>query len=321
MTRAQLRATAFRGDPDVNELRAFFQPAHQFAGDTLWSFGTSLKSAYVNSFEFMNHAPVVQLWRDTEGAVQAVSRISLGTGEWFHLATPEYRRDEVTETLVVQSGQALALLTALDSWTTVRYQSDTAGIELLERLDYLDDGIVEVFMVRSLVQPIEPAADRPGVRVQLLDTDDTEQLHQRALAQVDAFSASEPTAAETAWIGRTLPHQLSYGGSGAHPGVVAVDDSGAVLAFADIFVDHINLIGEFEPVGTRRSTRRTGLAQSVLTRGLRDMRELGMTQAIVRTGADNQAAIAAYESVGFETADRLLRFRTARPVSPTPTAA
>ena len=42
------------------------------------------------------------------------------------------------------------------------------------------------------------------------------------------------------------------------------------------------------------------------------MRDAGMTQAVVRTGADNNAAIAAYESVGFETVDVLVRFRRVR---------
>ena len=58
--------------------------------------------------------------------------------------------------------------------------------------------------------------------------------------------------------------------------------------------------------------QRLGLAKSVLRRGLELMREAGMQQAVVRTGFDNTAAIAAYASVGFEVADRLLKFRKIR---------
>jgi ribosomal protein S18 acetylase RimI-like enzyme len=37
-----------------------------------------------------------------------------------------------------------------------------------------------------------------------------------------------------------------------------------------------------------------------------------MQRAVVRTGASNVAAIAAYESVGFEITDRLMNYRKAR---------
>ena len=116
-----LRATAFRGDPDVGELHGFFDPAFQFDGDTRWTFGTSLKSAYVNTFEFMNEPPLVQLWRDDAGALQAVSRILLGTGVWFHLAAPAYRTHETAQTITAQADAAFRLLTDRASWETVRY--------------------------------------------------------------------------------------------------------------------------------------------------------------------------------------------------------
>lgn len=301
-----LRATAFKGDADIEDLHSFFLPDIHFAGDTLWTFGTSLKSAYVNSFEFMNHAPVVQLWRDQEGAVQAVSRISLGTGEWFHLALPAYRTGEVTADLILQADTTFELLTDRDHWQTVRYESKTAEISELERAGYTRGAIAEVYMTRSLEHSIEEADCPPGVQVGLLDPSDP---HERAMAQVDAFSNGEPTPDETAWIGRSIPHQLSYGRPDSHPSVIACDQSGRVEAFADVFYDRKNRIGEFEPVGTRTSSQQKGLSRVVLTRGLKEMRDNGMKQAVVRTGIDNQAAIAAYESIGFATTDLLTRFR------------
>ncbi len=308
----RLRAVAFNGDADVDDLHSFFQSELQFDGDTLWSFGTSLKSAYVNSFEFMNHAPVVQLWRDAAGALQAVSRISLGTGEWFHLAAPDYRTKEVTKALIDQADAAFVLLTDHELWETVRYETKTKEIERLEQSGYAGCGIAEVYMVRSLVDPVEDVPCPARVVVKLLDPSDESLVHERAMAQVDAFSGGEPTASEKAWITRSLPHQLSYGGQGRHPSIVAVDDSGAIVAFADPFCDDRNKIGEFEPVGTRTSAQRGGFSKLVLTEGLKEMRARGMNQAIVRTAFGNNAAIAAYQSVGFETTDRLVRYRKLR---------
>ena len=91
-----------------------------------------------------------------------------------------------------------------------------------------------------------------------------------------------------------------------------MDAAGLVLAFADSFIDRTNRIGELEPVGTRKSARRCGYGAAVATHALAEMQGLGMRQAVVRTGSDNAAAIATYEAVGFETTDRLIRFRTNR---------
>lgn len=304
-----LRSSAFKGDEDVEALRAFFQPEAQFSSDTLWSFGTSLKSAYVNSFEFMNHAPVVQLWRDEAEDIQAVSRLSLGTGEWFHLAAPAWRTSELVTGLVQQADAAMALLTDHDGWDTVRYESKADDISVLEQSGYVRTDRAEVYMTRSLAGPADSVATPSDVEIRLLDVADPAMVRERAMAQVDAFSGGSPTEAERAWITRSVPHQLSYS---QHPGVIAIDSSGLVVAFADPFMDHANKIGEFEPVGTRTSAQRKGLSRAVLVRGLQEMRDLGMTRAVVRTGVDNGAAIAAYEAVGFETSDHLVRYRKHR---------
>ena len=42
--------------------------------------------------------------------------------------------------------------------------------------------------------------------------------------------------------------------------------------------------------------------------GLRYMKAKGMTNAVVRTDADNDPAISLYESVGFNIADKLYRY-------------
>lgn len=308
----QLQASAFVGDPDVDELHTFFLPDRQFGGDTRWTFGTSLKAAYVNTFEFMNHAPVVQLWRDQDAALQVVSRLSLGTGEWFHLAAPSFRTSDVTAAVQQQADQAFALLTDRAYWETVRYESKVDEIHELEQAGYVSNGAAEVFMTRSLEQPIDDAPCPAGVTIRLLDPTDAALVHERAMAQIDAFSVEAPTAAEEAWITRSLPHQISYGRPDVSPHVIAVNETGGVVAFADIFCDVTNAIGEFEPVGTRTSSQRTGLSKAVLHQGLQEMQNRGMRQAVVRTGSNNTAAIAAYESVGFTTTDHLIRLRQQR---------
>lgn len=307
-----LKATAFRGDPDVDELHAFFQPERQFAGDTLWTFGTSLKSAYVNSFEFLNHAPVVQLWRDGQGGVQAVSQLRLGTGEWYYIAAPDYRHESVSIAIIEQADAAMHLLSAQPSWRTVVYESDLPSARLLADRGYTPDGVDEVYMCRSLETAVAVVPDPSGCTVGSLDPDDPAQVFERGDAQTDAFLAGQPRHEVEAWMSRTIPRQLGYGRPKRPSSVIATQAGGTVLAFADPFFDHHNKIGEFEPVGTRKQMQRRGLAKAVLTRGLELMQEAGMLRAVVRTGFDNPAAIGAYSSVGFEITDRLLSYRKQR---------
>jgi ribosomal protein S18 acetylase RimI-like enzyme len=312
MPHSPLKPTAFRGDPDVGELHDFFRPERQFAGDTLWTFGTSLKSAYVNSFEFLNHAPVVQLWRDAQGVVQAVSQLMLGTAEWYYLAAPDYRREEVSIAIIEQADDALNMLSAHPSWRTVLYESDASGAKLLADRGYTPDGVDEVYMTQSLEGAVASAVDAPGYTVGILDPDNPAEIFERGDAQTDAFLAGQPRNEVEAWMTRTIPRQLGYGRPKRPPSVIAKEAGGKVGAFADVFFDHQNKIGEFEPVGTRKGMQRRGLAKAVLTRGLELMVEAGMHRAVVRTGLDNPAAIGAYASVGFEITDHLLRYRKQR---------
>ena len=311
MARSALVATAFRGDVDTEELRAFFLPERQFAGDARWRFGTSLKSAYVNSFEFRNEAPVVQLWRDRHGSVQTVSRISLGTGEWFFQSTPGFRDESIAAQIIEQSDAALELLSHQESWRTVLYESDRSGIELLTRNGYEPGERDEVFMTMALAAVVEPDFKTEAVELRVLDQNNQAELRERALAQVDAFSGGAPTESELAWIHRTLPHQLSYAPAQS-VNLVGMDSDGRCLAFADVFFDLANRIGEFEPVGTRTSEQRRGLSSALLRTGLAAMKSAGMTKAIVRTGVENRPAIAAYQAVGFEIADYRVSLRRSR---------
>jgi len=307
-----LRPTVFRGDDDVPALLAFFGPSHHFDGDARWTFGTSLMSAYVNTFEFMNRAPLMVLWRDEVDQIGAVSRLSFGIAEWFHQALPAHRTADTTAMLIEHADAAMNVVSDQSSWRTVRYSGDQAGIDQLVGMGYEPDGADEVFMTRSLASlPDEPLL-ATDVTVRLLRHDDAAEIDERAVAQVSAFSDGPPTAEALAWIRRSLPHQLRYSDPVNAPHVVAVHPDGRVLAFADTFLDRQNRIGEFEPVGTRPDAQQRGFAKAVLWRALHEMQQAGMTQAVVRTGIDNAAAIAAYESVGFEITDRRRSLRKAR---------
>lgn len=87
--------------------------------------------------------------------------------------------------------------------------------------------------------------------------------------------------------------------------IVAVSANGQIGAFCIVWIDPINKVGLFEPVGTLPDFQRKGLGRAVMLEGMRRLKEGGMVQAIVSTFEDNAAAIKLYESVGFQLVDRL----------------
>ena len=87
--------------------------------------------------------------------------------------------------------------------------------------------------------------------------------------------------------------------------IVAGSTNGAIGAFSIVWIDPVNQVGLFEPVGTYPEFQRKGLGRAVMQEGLRRLQERGMRSAIVSTYEDNPAAIKLYESVGFRIINRL----------------
>lgn len=81
---------------------------------------------------------------------------------------------------------------------------------------------------------------------------------------------------------------------------MAVSPDGQFAAFAMCWIDQESRVGQFEPVGTAPDFRRKGVARAVLEEGLRRMQAHGAERAMVIVEAEEQAACALYEAVGFE---------------------
>lgn len=123
----------------------------------------------------------------------------------------------------------------------------------------------------------------------------------RARAQYEAFGSSAPFEY---YLERFTNFMRSpvY-----HPefDIVAVATDGQIGAFCIVWIDMINKVGLFEPVGTHPDFQRMGLGKAVMLEGLHRLKENGMRTAIISTFEDNPAAIKLYESVGFRVVNRL----------------
>ena len=87
--------------------------------------------------------------------------------------------------------------------------------------------------------------------------------------------------------------------------IIAVAPDGQVGAFCIVWIDPLNQVGLFEPLGTHPDFQRKGLGRAVMLEGLRRLKQRGMKSAIVSTYEDHLPAIKLYESVGFQVVHRL----------------
>ena len=304
----------FRGEEDASKIKDFLRGKHYW--DRLpdyWNTGKSTQAIYLTLFW---SAPSDHLlWEDQNGEIQAYTwlsfeenrRIGGQSQEWRILIHPDQRRRKVAEEMLLQAGHQLRaqskLNTTDDPLKTVAYRTDTWLISLIEAHGYAQEDRLDVYLRRSLGQEIPETDIADGYVIREFKGEI--EIEHRAGAQSEAFGGpSGPDERSISDARRTIHW---YEGR-EDTDLVAVSSSGTIASYAVCLIDPVTKLGEFDPVGTRPSYRRQGLSRAVMLTGLRYMKEKGMTNAVVRTDADNDPAISLYKSIGFEVADNLYRY-------------
>jgi ribosomal protein S18 acetylase RimI-like enzyme len=97
---------------------------------------------------------------------------------------------------------------------------------------------------------------------------------------------------------------------GFHPDldIVAIAPDGAIAAYVNAWIDPLNRIGDFGPVGARQAYRRQGYTRLVLLEGLRRLQAYGMQRVCISTGVSNTPALNLYHSLGFQDMNRYLTY-------------
>lgn len=90
--------------------------------------------------------------------------------------------------------------------------------------------------------------------------------------------------------------------------IVAIAPDGVIAAYVNGWIDPVNRIGDFGPVGAHPAYRRQGLTRAVLLECLRRMQRHGMNRVSVSTRVSNTPAIRLNESVGFKIVNKYLEY-------------
>jgi len=181
-------------------------------------------------------------------------------------------------------------------------EHDAELIGLLKGLGFAQAESFMCYSTRSLAEPIPELALPPGYAVRNV-AGEHEATH-RAAASHAAFESSRPFE----------QYRDSYRAFMRSPvytpelDIVAVAPDGRCGAFCICWLDQVNRIGLFEPVGTHPDFRQLGLGKAVLLEGLRRMRARGMTAVMVCVEHGNPAAQRLYAAVGFRAVHKLCTF-------------
>ncbi len=294
----------YRDAADLEKMRQLLQAGRQAANGTYyihigdlswWLFYPPLE------FELWQY---LHLWDDPENPreILAWSLVSPDCYTADVVLQPRLRGSALAQQMYVWAEEAIIALGRSDNQELVRMMWVAEDDKVLD--GHLRQGGFcrakeDVSMLRLLDEDI-PAPVLPEGYVVRGCSGECE-VEQRAAAQHGAFGSTAPFDRYTNRFRRFMRSPVYM----PELDVVAAAPDGRIGAFCITWLDPLNKVGNFEPVGTHPDFQRKGLGKAVMFEALRGLKERGMTHAIVCTAETNTPAVRLYESVGFYVANRL----------------
>jgi len=250
----------------------------------------------------------IRLWYSKEGRLIAYAM--LGEDPSFdYQVLPGYEWVGIEEEAIAWAETRLTELRARDAlrWggglVAVARQDDVQRIAFLQQHGFqYSGGFAEVNLLRSLDDPIPEATLPSGYQVRTVAG--TGEVSDRAAIQHDVW---HPWAVGNI-SGDDYAYLMQLPGYYRDLDVVTVAPDGVIAAYVNGWIDPVNRIGDFGPVGARAAYRRRGLTRAALLECLRRMRARGMDRVCVATGASNTPALRLYESIGFRVVNESLNY-------------
>ncbi|HNS52646.1 MAG TPA: GNAT family N-acetyltransferase [Anaerolineae bacterium] len=247
----------------------------------------------------------IRLWHD---AGRLAGYAILGEDPSFDCQIlPEYEWTGIEEEALAWAEECLEALRGrgVPGWggalASGSRQDDAKRLAFLDRHGFQYCGrFAEVNMIRSLEGPIPTGPLPEGFCIRAVDGQ--AEAAGRAAIQRDVWqpwSVGNVSAGDYARFMRMPGYERELD-------LVAVAPGGTFASYVNGWIDPVNHIGDFGPVGARPAYRRLGLTRALLLEGLRRMQALGMDRACIST--NNTPARSLYESVGFTVVNRYLDY-------------
>jgi len=277
-------------------------------GDLMWNF--FMVTCHLDPNEH------ILLWHDAVGKL--VGYAFLGEDPSFDWQVlPEYEWIGIEAEALAWAEKRLSELRNRDAtrWSgnfiSAARQDDANRIAFLERHGFRGGERAEVNLLRSLDEPVPGSALPTGYQVravtEVVDQGNSSQISNRASAQREVWhpwSVGDVSDDDYARLMR-LPGYIR------DLDVVTVTPDGVIAAYVNGWIDPVNRIGDFGPVGALPAYRRQGLTRLALLEGLRRIKAYGMDRVCISTSDSNTPAIRLYESVGFKIVNKTLDYQVA----------
>jgi ribosomal protein S18 acetylase RimI-like enzyme len=264
-------------------------------GDLTWGF--FVLACHLNPQEH------IRLWHDENGKL--VGYAVLGEDPSFDWQVlPEVEWSGIEAEVMAWAETRLTELCKRDAkrWggrvVSGARQDDAKRMAFLQQHGFRRGDHAEVNLLRSLDEPIPESALPSGCQVRAVA--EAGEIPNRAGAQREVWhpwTVGNVSDDDYARLMRLPGYHRDLD-------VVAVAPDGVIAAYVNGWIDPVNRIGDFGPVGARPAYRRQGLTRGVLLEGLRRMQARGMDRVCVSTGESNTPALGLYKSLGFRIVNK-----------------
>ena len=306
-TMSTLTSRLYETEQDLTQMYDLLMKARSLTNDWHYAHVGELAFNYFMVACHQNPQEHIRLWQDNG---QLIGYAILGEDPSFAChVLPEYEWSGIeTEALL----WAEALVTDLRKHNEKQWggnlvsgsrQDDAKRIAFLEQhgFQYCGD-FAEVNMLRSLDEPIPESQLPRGYQVRQVS--ETGEITNRASIHREVWHPWTVGNVSDDDYARLM--QLP--GYHRDLDIVSIAPNGVIAAYVNGWIDPLNKIGDFGPVGALPDYRRQGLTRAALLEGLRRMKAYGMNRVCISTGVSNVPARQLYESIGFKVVNRYLDY-------------
>lgn len=302
-----LTSRCYETERDLQQMQALLMEGRSCTDDwRYWHVGDLMFGFFMVACH-LNPQEHIRLWHNAEGKLVAYAILGEDPSVDWQLL-PEYEWAGIEVEAMAWAEMRLAELRKSDAqrWNghlvSGARPDDAKRIMFLEENGFRRGDHIEVSMLRSLHEPIPSYELPPGCQIcAMTEIDD---ISNRASAQREVWHP---------WtVGNISDDDYAYlmHLPGYHPDLdlVTITPDNIMAAYVNGWIDPVNRIGAFGPVGARAAYRRQGLTRAVLLEGLRRMQAHGMDRVYLSTGSTNTPALRLYESIGFKIVNSYLEF-------------
>lgn len=177
-------------------------------------------------------------------------------------------------------------------------ESDTIQAEMLGEMGYENQGVVEHNRIRPVDLPIPEYELPEGYNIR------------HAIVADDFLKYKEVQGSVFASMKNVLMSQLKRYSEAqfyiAELDLVVVAPDGAFAGFMTVRIDNVSRLAEIEPLGVHPDHRRLGLAQALMSEGLKRVEKYKPECMVILGAASTEAATKFYDSLGFSKEDVFL---------------